>query len=118
LTNYEPKIGDRVRVVLEADVVDLDLPGFGLGTPTGPVWFGPTRREAVVASIEKIEPPVTVFKRGAVLAGNYQDGPGRPEFMLTDRGYVDLINGIAYDEKPEWIARAFTSRRYHEVSLG
>lgn len=69
-----------------------------------------TFRNAPLVSVEKIEPPVEVFK-----AGDTVRSKGSPNFIFTvgRYGYLDHMNGI-WNANPE---QKFDSRYYEKVTL-
>lgn len=84
--NYEPVEGDRVRVVMEGEVTwtSSESGRFTLESQNTVL----PRAEHVV-SIEKLEPPVRVFKPGDRLRRK----SGAPyEITLTDTGYVQHVS--------------------------
>lgn len=66
MSKYKPVAGDRVRVVLEGEVGWVSGSGTGnFEVGTGDSYVNPDRAEVV--SVDKIEPPVEVFKPGDVV---------------------------------------------------
>ena len=105
---YKPVKGDRVRVVYEGEAQDPDDLGFSIseeGLGSVPFFFA----DAGLVSVEKIEPPVEVFKPGDVVRGKVFGHV----FTIADDGYVSHSTGAfrpGYNE--------FNSVGYEKVSLG
>ena len=115
---YKPVKGDRVRVVLEGEVRATNGMYTNVQNDEGE-WLAEFKHELV--PVEKIEPPVTIFKPGdrirALGGGN--------EYTLADAGYVSHgsagVTGrgrlMSYmdtaTQRDHW-----TSDRYELVSLG
>lgn len=69
MSDHKPRPGDRVRVTTEGEVSWVSAAGaFEVGRDDQAVYFKPGNQPSVV-SIEKIEPPVTVFKPGQTVRG-------------------------------------------------
>lgn len=111
--NYVPQVGDRVRVVMEFDATadGSDC----ICTNGGPVALE-YLDSPIVVSVEKIEPPVEVFKPGDRLrrleGWNY-------EITLGDEGFFQHFNTgkvsfYRYDGSSG--AKSFTSERYELVT--
>lgn len=81
MSDYKPAVGDRVRVVLEGEV--NYSPG---GFYTTRHYF--SQGDPEVVSIEKIEPPVTVFKPGDVVRPKSKSCEF--EYLLTSDGWVSF----------------------------
>lgn len=88
------KVGDRVRVVIEDEVVRCDggtiylkndVPG-----EDADMWFA--SGDPNVVSVEKIEPPVEVFKPGDFVKS--KDGVARV-YYITQNGYVMISHPLA-----------------------
>ena len=107
MSAYRPKKGDRVRVVLEGEVDQVNSDG-SARVSTGKyftfAWVDPG-----AATIEKIEPPVEVFRPGDVVR---HKTAGRFTFALGKFGYLDIVNGVWNDRPNE-----FTSESYEKVDL-
>lgn len=104
---FKPVKGDRVRVVLEGEVKHVYSDG-DLHIESAKYYKTEVPREGII-SIEKIEPPVEVFKPGDVVRGKVFGHV----FTIADDGYVSHSTGAfrpGYNE--------FTSRGYEKVSLG
>lgn len=103
----EVKVGDRVRVVLEGEVTQVDTRrgDFGVGSPGVDNYFHQDAKHFV--SVEVLSRPLKV---GDIVVGNaaYEslppgaivDGhPGAPDrtpFMRTAKGYVDFKGKVVY----------------------
>ena len=89
MSDYTPKVGDRVRIVIEAEVA-----------ATGPTYFD-TRENTFakgqpdIVSIEKIKPPVKVFGPGDIVRQK-----SRPlyTYALGPDGYTPLYGDFMYTE--------------------
>lgn len=107
--NYEPKPGDRVRVVIEAEVDSV--------RPYRVVFAGrddlPGRYTEVlksqIVSVEKVEPPVEVFEPGDTVRNKMV-----PDFVYSigHGGFYAHRTGHWYECKSE-----FTSSDYERVEL-
>lgn len=114
--SYQPKKGDRVRIVIE---------GPWLYTDETDVEYTARTKGIVVAdddtfSIEKIEPPVTVFKSGdriRRIGAGYEPGMGY-QVTLGDEGYLQhfTVGGSDYCEYTG--TEEFTSDFYELVHEG
>jgi len=102
--NYTPAKGDRVRVVLEGEVSWVGSKGFEVGE---------SYAEDHVVSIEKIEPPVEVFKPGSVV----RHRTFGTLYAVGDVHYVNLESGESY-KLTEDSRSVFTTAFYEKVSLG
>lgn len=115
MSDYKPVKGDRVRVTFEAEVEQVYSDGdlrFDLvdGYSTEIPHEG-------TFSIEKLEPPVEMFKPGDVVRWHF-DPPWRV-VALGRTGYVELPRGAEgkYDNLSGGVGW-FTSERYEKVQLG
>ena len=100
------KTGDRIRVTIEGEYTSgehIKYPG----------TYGPERLFEVMSSgrdtvtVEKIEPPVVVFKPG----DRVRDKAATADhFLVLNKGYVDLTNNI-YNEQDF----KFTSEHFERV---
>jgi hypothetical protein len=112
---YMPKKGDRVRVVLEGEVGWVG--GSHFEFVNGADYIGHKDGKNTV-SIEKIEPPVEVFKPGDVVRhkGN-EDGHW---FAIAEDGW--LIVGPGWRIKHHFTkgdpSKEFTSDVFEKVGLG
>jgi len=88
VSDYKPKEGDYVRVVLEGQVEYL-TGGDSFMLNTNGIY--PDQEHVV--SVEKIEPPVEVFKPGDVVRSK-DAGVVR---ALGDRGYVIVKSAFRHD---------------------
>lgn len=119
MSDHRPQVGDRVRVVLEADVSDVDGEGIEFDSDEISLWIGPKARKDFVVSIEKIEPPVEVFGPGDVVRqrshpGNikalYDESDGRCRWLqVTDSHYPAGYLSNSHSR--------FTSKHYERVNL-
>lgn len=114
---YKPVKGDRVRVVLEGEVDSTFANGdFDLGRSIG--WTNSIRpTDETVVSIEKIEPPVEVFKPGDVVRSKANPGL---LYSIGRDGYLShsLHEFFGWYPTGATHREAFTSRYYEKVSLG
>ena len=110
---YTPQRGDRVRVVIEGEVYHVAEDRFGVGDDPldgrGNIIY-PDKGHVV--SVEKLEPPVEVFKPGDVV--RYKFGPRRYVYTIATGGYVDHEDGVYLDAAGD----LFTSRSYEKIDLG
>ena len=112
MSNYKPQKGDRVRVVLEGKVLGTDKNGFSLGAYDGNFIIPGAEH---VVSIEKIEPPVEVFKPGDVVRAKWNDGF---LYSLGRDGYFSHSSALWFPyEDSITQAKDFTSRVYERVEL-
>lgn len=114
MTDYKPQKGDHVRVVLEGEVTSPGEQGEFTLLPNNhctSITLSLQRLAGFSASIEKIEPPVTVFKPGDLLRRK-SDGT---HYLITLDGWTIVGNGYV-EEQPAY--RPFTSEHYELVSLG
>ena len=108
MSDYRPSKGDRVRVVLEGEVTSTHRGGdsFVVGA------FGEANEIAAsaehVISIEKLEPPVTVFKPGDTVRNKKLH-----EFIYTvaENGYYDHYAACVFTDGEE----SFTSETYELI---
>lgn len=113
MSNYKPQKGDRVRVVLEDEVRGVESDGFVVGDAADANYIQPGAEHVV--SIEKIEPPVEVFKPGDVVRS--KDHPELVYLLDGEDGYSVFQygkGGLVYHGANN---RRFTSRRYERVEL-
>lgn len=109
---YRPAKGDRVRVVLEGEVLAADENGFRIDSFVSAIpslYIGAGYAKSIV-SIEKVEPPVEVFRRGDVVRSKADT---ECVFALAQNGYIDLLNGIWNTCR----SGRFTSKDYERVTL-
>lgn len=114
---YTPQRGDKVRVTTEVEILDDQV----TSVPSLPRGRGVRGYRALLdgvevvipanADIEKLEPPVEVFKPGDVVRSK---GSPRFRFALYEGGYVDLVNGL----NNEGCVTKFTSADYEKIDLG
>lgn len=104
---YTPVEGERVRVVLEGEVTYLARHGFSVGDGTANNYI--TAHAEHVVSVEKIEPPVEVFKKGDTVRSLNSHSY---VFTIGRDGYFDHYNGIFNPNSPP-----FTSRYFERVTL-
>lgn len=108
VSEYSPQKGDRVRVVLEGEVLpDHEYGGFSIGTGVNSNFI--THGAEHLVSVEKIEPPVVTFKPGDVVRSK-SDGDVR---TLSQRGWINHTYGSYHESSAK-----FTSENYELVSLG
>ena len=99
------KIGDRVRVTIEAELVGDWENGC---VCTNQKFSERYLRNDAVVSVEKLEPPVVVFGPGDVV----RDKGSTLTFILTDDGgYTVVETGTHYD------SGLFKSTWYERVNL-
>ena len=110
---YKPRTGDRVRVVLEGEVGLLSprRRGFDIGGSGGNHIYPDAGH---VISIEKLEPPVTVFKPGDRL--RRKDGWDY-EVTIADDGYLQHFEGGSVRYYPGYSHDEFTSERYDKLEF-
>lgn len=122
VSEYKPQGGERVRVVLEGDVADdVNSIGFSLEQETGG-FFPIMWDDSSVVSIEKIEPPVEVFKPG----DRVRSKASGAEFTLGEDGYLAHRNPAREPHYSRWMdyrvtatqPSHFTSQKYERVELG
>ena len=107
-TGYEPAVGDRVRVTIEGEVTATGTrDGHHFDIADGFVY---THAEGV--TVEKVEPPVEVFKPGDFVRRE-SDGA---ILHLAENGWLNMTNNRFY-ESPEVTGGYFTSERYEKVEL-
>lgn len=114
VSEYSPQKGDRVRVVLEGEVLpDHEYGGFSIGTGVNSNFI--THGAEHLVSVEKIEPPVVTFQPGDVVRGK---STGHV-FLIREGGrWIALKNthyGAGYESRT---SVDFTSKNYELVSLG
>ena len=114
---YKPEEGDRVRVVLEGEVAYVSGGDFEVGAPfeSNYIRLGTEH----VVSVEKLEPPVTVFKPGDRLRST---GHGIYEVTLGDSGYLQHYSeaaggGVEYYGYAGNEREVFTSENYELLEL-
>lgn len=108
---YSPVKGDRVRVVLEGEVTQANEydPWFNLeGKPL-------YSEGSAIVSVERIEPPVIVFKPGDVVQDKTNP---RWKYAIGKKGYTQLSDGSYFADGEPFIQNEFTSKGYELVSLG
>lgn len=121
-TIYKPQEGERVRVVYEGVVKEANAEGLTL-EPAIPVLYDDD--EEALVSIEKIEPPVEVFKPGDVVRERWSGHI----IALLDKGWVRVkgdprttFNGVPNGALSKWGAHAdrahFSTPRFERVSIG
>ena len=111
------KKGDRVKVTLEGTLTSADHPdAFAMGRSQQRAIFSTQAKEYTV-TIEKIEPPVEVFKPGDVVrVKRGLDGHAR---VLGQDSYIVIPSGRQwrYGEAGGYEREEFTSRRFERVNL-
>ena len=107
--SYTPVEGDRVRVVLEGVADDIRYERFRIGGGTLFANIIDPNKDHVV-SVEKLEPPVTVFKPGDTVRNKKLH-----EYIYTvaENGYYDHYAACVFTDGEE----LFTSRDYELVEL-
>lgn len=112
-TLYKPLDGDHVRVVYEAEVSDADHEGFAMRSEEGgndvPIFFN----DHGLVSIEKLEPPVEVFKPGDVVRSIE-----RPEnvYALGYKQYLAIGPKNTLGQGQPHEVGEFTSKHYELVA--
>lgn len=113
MSEYRPEVGDRVRIVIEGDVRSVDSNG---DFYTKDNCFEPG--QDTIVSIEKVKPPVEVFKPGDVVRHKRQ----RFVVALDRSGYTYLSesanNGHRFAYEQGYEPDDFTSEDYERVELG
>lgn len=119
--NYEPKVGDRVRATFELDVVSNRGPvdGGGCVCADRPSRIRLAYLKGAV-SIEKVEPPVKVFKPGTVIRHRYYRADTYAVVegglvRLTGSGYMSYPNGAIIPTSR--LHYGPTSAHYERVTL-
>lgn len=113
MSNYKPQKGDRVRVVLEDEVRGVESDGFVVGDAADANYIQPSAEHVV--SIEKIEPPVEVFKPGDVVRAKWNDSF---LYSLGRDGYFSHSSALWFPyENSITQEKDFTSRAYERVEL-
>lgn len=111
MSDYKPEVGDEVRITIQGKV-----------TYVSDTWIRVDDNEFYLAgeveSIEKIEPPVEVFKAGDVVRAK-----GSPEYVyaVAKDGYLSLAPGDAgrfYGRDANYLHVSFTSKNYELVEVG
>lgn len=103
------KKGDRVKVTIEGEV-----------SYVGETWLTINHNHDVAykepgAMVEKIEPPVEVFKPGDVVRVRGWEGEGGL-LHLAHGGYINEYHTL-FQRDREWMEKEFTSERYEKVDL-
>lgn len=118
MSDYRPKEGDRVRVVMEGTIGEVWHSGlFRLHPDNEATEFtvSPDRAKGFNLSIEKIEPPVETFKPGDVVVRKGSN----LQRLITDDGWVAFGPGWSFPgthmDEP---GRVHTSEHYEKVNLG
>lgn len=110
---YVPKVGDRVRVVLEGEVQGTMFSSFQVGSDA--VSTISNHPSGGLISVEKVEPPVEVFGPGDVVRHKRTGGlyaiPGEPNKVLV------LANGKYQGRLLEYPSKNLTSENYERVEL-
>lgn len=114
--DYKPRTGDRVRVVLEGEANGVGSSGFVIGESYDDnfIAFGAKH----VVSIEKIEPPVTVFKPGQTVRLRSRSGLPPLTYSIGNGGYYSHHGKKWFThEEARTHEGYFTSRQYELVEL-
>ena len=116
MSDYKPQIGDKVKVTFEGT---YEAPNGGFGSPGvrpdghPEVFLHASHALRAATSVEKIEPPVEVFKPGDVVR-HKRHGDIR---AIGNDGWVNLTHGDVitgvYD-----LDQRFTSDKYERVNVG
>jgi hypothetical protein len=114
VSDYKPKVGDRVRVVLEGEVDD-PARGYGTYVRDGDGITSFVAAEHVV-SIEKIEPPVEVFKEGLVVRRRAGVNAGRV-YTLGVGTYVPHSDGYEIEYGVGYTRGFFNAENFERVTL-
>ena len=110
MADYAPKVGDRVRVVLEG-VVKEEINTFGIKMDNDAgQWLAELYIDRPGVTVEKIEPPVETFGPGDVVRD--RSIPKYTYYIGRD-GYLDIYNKGLWNEG----GGTFTSEHYEKVSL-
>lgn len=109
MSDYKPVKGDRVRVVLEGEVSWADVEQFDVRAEDNRLLASVLLGRG--ASIEKIEPPVEVFKPGDVVRSKWFPSY---LYLINDSGYSYVGGNGSYRS----IDHTFTSKDYEKVSIG
>lgn len=109
---YTPVKGDRVRVVLEGEIKGVYSDG-DLRIESVEHYSSDLAHEGIV-SIEKIEPPVEVFKPGDVVRS--KEHPSL-RYVIGCDGYFSFQGNDFRDHAESFLEDAFTSERYERVTL-
>lgn len=108
---YSPQKGDRVRVVLEGEIKTVDLgEGVAARFEGDDYWTTVNERAPFVVSIEKLEPPVEVFKPGDVVREIERPSVVR---TIARAGWINHESGSFYTGSID----CFTSEDYERVTL-
>lgn len=103
------KKGDRVKVTFEGVVRGVNARYVSLENDAT-AWLGELRHDLV--TVEKIEPPVEVFKTGDLV----RSIDSRNYYLITDKGYLEMNKGIRGQHNPLG-SIVFTSKNYERVSF-
>ena len=119
MSDYKPKEGDRVRVVLEGTVtgVNSGYGWFNLRTDGGLGYAGIHDD----GSVEKIEPPVEVFKPGDVVrdkATSTVRALGENGYVILQSGFTQEVGALVSYGNFGYQEHEFTSERFEKVDLG
>lgn len=110
--SYEPKPGDRVRVVIEGRASSIDNNGvFRVSdlTPDSSYVIDPL--DTTVVSVEKVEPLAEVFGPGDTV--RYKLASDGYVYSIGHGGYFCHSTGVWKDDKEE----VFTSKHFERVEL-
>lgn len=122
MSDYKPKVGDRVRVVLEGEVTDtaggsVTISDRALRGSDPVFWCSSTVADDAkfLVSVEKVEPPVEFFKPGDVV----RDTRNGMLYALSTEGYIYLKDGeFVRKYNGEYSGGPFTSKNCEKVNLG
>lgn len=111
MSGSEFKRGDRVRVVLEGEIGTVGRTGSFLLGRRAENHIDPNYEHVV--SVEKLEPPVEVFKPGDVVRSK-----GGYDLWFITRGGYAYANGPNAGAHFEDGGEPFTSQLYEKVDIG
>jgi hypothetical protein len=111
--DYKPKVGDRIRVTFEDVVIDTS-DGIELANSHYADLFVFDLDEPTLVSVEKIEPPVEVFKPGDVVT---RPRSGGHPIMLLETGYVRVGKPHLHPYGHGCTRDFFTSEHFQRVEL-
>lgn len=107
------KKGDRVKVTIEGEVANTTTHDYVVGIGGHNAVFARNPRDYTV-TVEKIEPPVEVFKPGDVVRDK-----GVPDFLYSigPSGYTQLSDGSHFKWDSCLGSDHFTSREFEKVNI-